>query len=239
MHLCLSAKRCILININISGQISMINKDIGLIEYSRAVDKGNCITHAVGAVLSVPAIILLALKADGLRHTLSAVVFGLSLLAVYTVSAVYHGLRDEKKKLTVRLIDHSTVPLLIAGTATPCALITLYEISAFHALAVFFLGWFSTFFGLFAKLFFFEKTRKITVAVYITAGFLMMCCALPFLGQFNSGGFGGIVFGNALYLTGALFCLLGRKRPALHIVFHIFTVLASGVHFAVIYQFVV
>ncbi len=217
----------------------MINKDIGLIEYSRKVDTGNCITHAVGAVLAVPALIMLVLKADGLRHTLSAVIFGLSLIAVYTVSAVYHGLKDEKKKLTARLVDHSTVPLLIAGTASPCALVTLYEISASHALAVLFLGWFSTLFGLFAKLFFFEKTRKITVAVYITASFLMMCCAVPFLGQIDSNGFGGIVFGNALYLIGALFCLLGRKRPALHIVFHIFTVLASATHFAVIYSFVV
>ncbi len=217
----------------------MINKDIGLIEYSKKVDMGNCITHAVGAVLSVPALIMLVLKADGLRHTVSAVVFGLSLLAVYTVSAVYHGLTDEKKKLTARLIDHSTVPVLIAGTATPCALITLYEISVFHALAVLFLGWFSTLFGLFAKLFFFEKTRRITVAVYIAASLLMMCCAIPVLGKINGNAFGGIVFGNALYLTGALFCLLGRKHPALHIVFHAFAVLASAVHFFVIYKFVV
>lgn len=217
----------------------MINRNIGLIEYSRKVDTGNCITHAVGAALSVSALIMLVLKADGLRHVASAVIFGLSLVAVYTVSAVYHGLTDEKKKLTARLIDHSTVPMLIAGTATPCALITLYEINVFCAFAVFFLGWFSTLFGLFAKLFFFEKTRKITVVVYITASFMMMCCAVPFLGQIDTNGFGGIVFGNALYLIGALFCLLGRKRPALHIVFHIFTVLASATHFAVIYKFVV
>ena len=217
----------------------MINKDIGLIEYSRKVDAANCITHAIAAVLGVPALVMLVLKAEGLRSAASAVIYGLSLIAVYTVSAVYHGLTDEKKKTTARLIDHSTVPVLIAGTATPCALMTLYEISVFHALAVLFLGWFSTLFGLFAKLFFFEKTRKITVAVYITASLIMMCCALPFLGQIDGNGFGGIVFGNALYLVGALFCLLGRKRPALHVVFHVFAALASAVHFAVIYKFVV
>lgn len=217
----------------------MVNKEIGLIEYSRKVDKGNCITHAVGAVLSVPALVMLVLKADGWRHIISAVIFGLSMLAVYTVSAVYHGLTDEKKKLTARLIDHSTVPMLIAGTATPCALITLYETNVFCALAVFFLGWFSTLFGLFAKLFFFEKTRKITVAVYIVASLLMMSCAIPVLGEINGNAFAGIVFGNVLYLIGALFCLLGRKRPSLHIVFHVFAVLASATHFAVIYKFVV
>lgn len=217
----------------------MINKDIGLIEYSREVDRGNCITHAIGAVLSVPALIMLVLKAQGIRPTVSVVIFGLSMLAVYTASAVYHGLTNPKKKTKARLIDHSTVPILIAGTATPCALITLYEIDVFHALAVFCLGWFSTLFGLFAKLFFFEKTRKITVAVYIISSLLMMCSAIPLLGKINGNAFGGIVFGNVLYLIGALFCLLGRKRPALHIVFHIFAVLATAVHFYVIYKFVI
>lgn len=217
----------------------MVNKDIGLIEYSKNVDKGNCITHAVGSVLSVSALVMLVLKAEGLRSMISAVVFGLSLIAVYTVSAVYHGLTDKRKKEIARLIDHSTVPILIAGTATPCALMTLYEISIPQALAVLALGWFSTLFGLFAKLFFFEKTRKITVAVYIISSFLMMCFAIPLLGQINGKAFGGIVFGNVLYLTGALFCLIGRKHPAMHIVFHIFTVLASAVHFFVIYTFVI
>jgi len=217
----------------------MVNKDIGLIEYSKSVDMGNCITHAVGAVLAVPALVMLVLKAEGLRANISAVIFGLSMFAVYSVSAVYHGLTDKKKKEIARLIDHSTVPVLIAGTATPCALMTLYEISIPQALAVLALGWFSTLFGLFSKLFFFEKTRKLTVAVYIISSFLMMCFAIPLLGQINGNAFGGIVFGNVLYLIGALFCLVGRIRPAMHIVFHIFTVLASAVHFFVIYIFVI
>ncbi len=217
----------------------MINKDIGLIEYSGRVDRANCITHAVAAVLSVPALVLLLIKADGVRSVVSAAVYGLSLVAVYTVSAVYHGLTDEKKKQTARLVDHSTVPVLIAGTATPCALISLYEISVFHALVVLFLGWFSVLFGLFSKLFFFEKTRKATVAVYIASGFLMMCCAIPLLGKLNTDAYGELVLGNALYLIGAFFCWLGKKRPVMHVVFHVFAVLASAVHFWVIYKFVI
>ncbi|MBQ5824982.1 MAG: hemolysin III family protein [Clostridia bacterium] len=216
----------------------MVNKDIGLIEYPKKVDMANCITHALGAALSAVALVMLVVKAEGLRADVSAWVFGLSLVAVYTVSAVYHGLTDPQKKLTARLIDHSTVPMLIAGTATPCALITLYEISVFHALAVFFLGWFSALFGLFAKLFFFEKTRRLTVAVYIVSSFLMMCSAIPLLGEIDGGAFGELVFGNALYLAGAFFCWLGKKRPAMHAVFHIFALLASAVHFFVIYRFV-
>lgn len=217
----------------------MVNRNIGLIEYSKKVDMGNCITHAVGAVLSVPALVMLVLKAEGLRSVASSVIFGLSMLAVYSVSAVYHGLTDKKKKEIARLVDHSTVPVLIAGTATPCALMTLYEISVTHALFVLFLGWFSAVFGLFAKLFFFEKTRKVTVAVYIVSCALMVGCAVPLLGQIDTRAFSEIIFGNALYLVGALFCLIGRKRPVMHVIFHIFVVLAGAVHYFTIYRFVI
>lgn len=217
----------------------MINKNIGLIEYSRRVDAGNCITHAIGAVLSVPALFLLVTKAEGFRETVSAIIFGLSLMAVYTVSAVYHGLPQGGAKQTARLIDHSTVPVLIAGTATPCALITLYNISVAHSIMIFVLAWGCTLFGLFAKLFFFEKTRKITVAVYIICCLVMISSGIPVLGKINGDAFGGLVLGNVFYLIGALFCGIGRKKPVFHIVFHIFALIASAIHFYVIYKFVI
>ena len=217
----------------------MAANKIDLIEYSKKVDFGNCITHAFGAVLSVPALIILILKAEGVRHMASAVIFGLSLIAVYTVSAVYHGLPPGEAKRTARLIDHSTVPMLIAGTATPCALITLYNISIFHATAIFVLAWACTLFGLFAKLFFFEKTRALTVAVYIGTSVLMLSSAIPVLGKINGDAFGGLLLGNAFYLVGAFFCGIGRKRPVFHIVFHIFALIASAIHFYVIYTYII
>ncbi|MBQ3044921.1 MAG: hemolysin III family protein [Clostridia bacterium] len=213
-----------------------INK-IKLIEYSGKVDFFNCLTHAFGAALAVIGFILMILKADTARKTVSALIFGISLVTVYTVSAVYHGLRQGEKKRIARLIDHSAVPFLIAGTASPCALITLYEINIPCSIALLFLAWFCTVFGLVSKLFFFYKLRKVTVAVYIISCAAMLCFAIPFLGEINSGAFGGILIGNALYLIGAAFCGMGIKRPALHIVFHVFTVMASSVHFLVIYVY--
>lgn len=217
----------------------MAANKIDLIEYSKKVDFGNSFTHAIGAVLSVPALIMLITKAEGFRETVSAVIFGLALIAVYTVSAIYHGLPQGEAKRIARRIDHSTVPMLIAGTATPCALITLYNISVFHAVAIFVLAWGCTLFGLFSKLFFFEKTRSATVAVYIGSSFLMMCSAIPVMGKINGGAFGGIVLGNVFYLVAAMFCGIGRKKPAFHIVFHIFAMIASAIHFYVIYIFVI
>ncbi len=212
---------------------------IDLIEYSKKIDFGNCITHAIGALLSIPALIMLIVKSEGLRSTVSALVFGISMLAVYTVSAVYHGLPQGEAKRVARRVDHSTVPMLIAGTATPCALITLYNISITHAIAIIVLAWGCTLFGLISKLFFFEKTRSLTVAVYIGTSLLMLSSAIPVLGKINGEAFNGLVLGNIFYLIGAVFCGIGRKRPVFHIVFHIFALIATAVHFFVIYLYVI
>lgn len=215
----------------------MIAQDVKLIEYSRKVDFFNCITHAIGAALSVIGFAAMIFRVDGARKIISALLFGLSLIAVYTVSAVYHGLKNGEAKRLARLADHSAIPFLIAGTATPCALITLYEISVPHSIAVLVLAWFCAVFGFVSKVFFFQKLRKVTVAVYIISCALMIGCALPLLGEIDSGAFGGIIAGCVFYLIGAVFCGIGIKKPSMHVVFHIFCVLASLTHYLVIIKY--
>lgn len=217
----------------------MITENVKLIEYPHKVEFLNSLTHAAGAVFSVIGFAVMVFNADGARKIISAVLFGISMITVYTVSAVYHGLKNGEAKRIARLADHSAIPFLIAGTATPCALVTLYEISIPHSLAVLILAWFCALFGFVSKVFFFEKLRKVTVAVYIISCALMVCCALPLLDKIDSKAFNGILLGNAFYLIGAAFCGLGIKRPALHVVFHIFCFLASLTHYLVIYEYIV
>lgn len=217
----------------------MVAEKVRLIEYSERVDFFNCVTHAIGAVLSVIGFAVMVFNADGARKIISAMIFGLSLIAVYTVSAVYHGLKNGEAKRMARLVDHSAIPFLIAGTATPCALITLYEISVPHSMAVLILAWFCAVFGLVSKVFFFEKLRKVTVAVYIISCALMIGCALPLLGDIDAEAFFGILLGCVFYLIGAAFCGLGIKRPTMHVVFHVFCILASLTHYLVIYEYIV
>lgn len=214
----------------------MIGNDVKLIEYSKKVDFGNCITHALGAVLSVAGLIFMIVRSGefGTRHMLSSVIYGIAMIAVYAISAIYHGLGKGEAKRIARLIDHSTVPILIAGTATPCALITLYDISIGHSLLVLILAWFCALFGMFSKLFFFEKLKAVTMAVYIVSCFVMLLSVVPIIGEFESGAFEGILLGCAAYLIGAVFCGLGIKREALHVVFHVFVMIGSAVHFYVI-----
>lgn len=209
----------------------MIGKDVELIEYSKRIDFWNCATHALGAVFSLAALIMLVAKAEDAWHMLSAVVYGISLMAVYTMSAVYHGIPGGEAKRKARLADHCTVPVLIAGTATPCALITLYEINHIHGIAILILAWLCTVFGIISKLFFFEKLKAVTMAVYIGSGALMLLSVIPVFNEIDTAAFGEILAGCACYLVGAILCGLGRKTPWLHAVFHIFVLLGSMFHF--------
>ena len=221
------------------GESGMLGADVKLIDYSRKVDVANCVTHAVGAVAAAIGFIFMLAKANGARSFLSAIIYCVALTAVYTVSAVYHGLPAGESKRIARLADHSTVPVLIAGTATPCALMTLWNISPSHCVFVMVAGWGCTFFGIFSKLFFFEKLKKVTVTVYIVSSLAMLVSVVPLLDKINGEAFGGLLLGNAFYLTGAVFCAIGRKREAMHVVFHVFTLAASAVHWFVLYSYVI
>ena len=216
-------------------------RQVKLVEYSKTVDLLNCLTHAVGSALSVFFLFLMLRKASGARPLVSALIYGISFFAVFTVSAVYHGLRDPEKKAKARLIDHSTVPLLIAGTATPCAMITLFEVSPGRCVLVMVLGWFCFFFGLFSKLFFFEneKMKAVTMAVYIISGATMLLSVVPIIDKIDRGAFMLLVYGCITYLVGAVLCAAGKKIPACHIVFHIFVLLGAVIHFYVIYRYVI
>lgn len=107
----------------------MKNKDsVELIEYTKAQDALNCATHALGAIFGAAVLVLLIKKAlplGSVRYTAAAVVYGLSIILLYGSSAVYHGLPRGEAKRTARLVDHLVIPVLLAGTATPCSLITL------------------------------------------------------------------------------------------------------------------
>ena len=216
----------------------MKNKDsVELIEYTKAQDALNCATHSLGAVLGAAVLVLLIKKALPLgsaRYTAAAVVYGLSIILLYSASAVYHGLPQGEAKRTARLVDHSVIPILLAGTATPCSLITLYNHNKICCAVVLLLGWGSVIFGLVAKLFFFQKTKAACVAVYIIAGAVMLSCSL----EINVHALLLLVFGCAVYLFGSIFCAVGRKHPWFHVPFHIFMVAGSMVHAYVIYEYI-
>ncbi len=218
-----------------------LTRDVSLIEYSEKTDFLNALTHAVAAAGALAGLVLLLLKAVplGVKETVSCVIYAITLIAVYTASTVYHALPQGEKRRKARLFDHLAIPLLLAGTTTPCALISLGRINSVHAYIVFFTAWICAAFGIAAKLFSFEKMKAIVMVVYFTGGTLMLASAFLVVRRLNRTGLALLVIGSVFYCTGALFCRAGIKKPQLHVVFHIFTVLGSLFHFLSIYLYVI
>ena len=219
-----------------------ITENIELIEYTKRQEILNSLTHAAGAVFAAAGLILCLnkVRGEGMRAVLSACVYCSAFFAVYASSALYHGLPPGEAKRLFRLFDHIAIPLLLAGTATPCALITLYRVSPFHGYAVFATGWFCAAFGIITKLFFFndKKLKTICMAVYFAGGASMLFSAIPRLGSINKTGFLLLCLGCLAYTAGAVFCRIGIKRPWFHTAFHVFVLAGSIIHFYVIYTYI-
>lgn len=216
----------------------MVGKDVKIVEYSRKVDILNYITHGFGAVLAVVGSIILFIRAEGLRQIVAVTVYGLALSAVYIVSTVYHSLKNGEAKRIARIVDHSTIPLLIAGTATPCALIILFDVSKPHGIIVFCLAWLCTLFGLFSRVFFFEKLKVWTIGVYIACCTLMIIVAVPLLGKIDIGEFLLVFAGCLVYLLGVVLYALGKKNEKIHPVFHVVVLIGSAIHYYVIFNLI-
>ncbi len=217
----------------------MPKTQVKVIEYTPKVDFWNCFTHVLGMVMSLVALIMLCLKAQGGREIFCGIIYALSMMAVYTVSSVYHAIKPSPLKAKARRADHCTVPLLIAGTATPCALVTLWAVSKPHGILVFSLAWFCAIFGIISKMFFFEKLKSLTMAVYIISSAVMLLSVIPLLGEINSGAFGKLVIGCMFYLAGCVLCGLGQRWQWLHALFHVLVLMGSATHLYVIYNFVI
>ena len=216
---------------------------VSLINYSRPWDISFCVSHAAGAVFGIAAHALAVsktLREGDATATEAALIYTMAFILVYTISALYHGLLPGKAKAFARRLDHMAIPILLAGTATPCALITLYNLSPVHGIVVFSAGWLCAAFGVITKLFFFnnEKMKIAVIAAYFVCGGAMLLSAVPLIGSINKTAFLLLVFGSALYSIGAVFCRIGIKHPPMHLPFHIFVLAGSIVHFFTIYHYV-
>ncbi|MBR4727807.1 MAG: hemolysin III family protein [Clostridia bacterium] len=216
---------------------------VTLVEYSAAQERANCLTHAAGAVCAAvcfAAALMKTVPTGSARRIVAAAVYCAAFLTVYVCSAVYHGLRPGPAKRTARRLDHMAIPLLLAGTATPCALISLHRVSPATGTAVFVIAWVCAAFGVISKLFLFESKlfKTLCMVVYFTGGAVMMLLAVPLLGQIDRTAFLLLTAGCLLYAAGAVFCRIGMRRPWFHTAFHVLVLLGSLVQFGVIYHYV-
>ena len=209
-------------------------KDRALPEYSRGEELMNTLTHVIGAVLGITALVLCILEAasnGNIWGVVGSSIYGASMIALYCVSSIYHGMKPGMGKKVMQVIDHCTIYLLIAGTYTPIVLSAFRP--RFPGLAWGLLGfvWGLAVLAVVLTAIDLKKYNVFSMACYIGIGWAI----LPFMKQtmqvLTLPGFLLLLAGGIAYTVGAVLYGLGGKRKWMHSVFHIFVVLGSALQF--------
>jgi len=202
-------------------------------------------THFIGAILSLLAVIFLTAKPaiTGTVSTpsvLGALIFGLSLLALYAASSVYHYVKLPPEALVrLRKLDHAMIYVLIAGTYTP---VTLGFMNPSDATAFLSVIWGIAAVGIVMKLFWLNAPRWLYTSLYIVMGWAIVFDWNAFSGV-PAGCLALIGAGGISYTLGAVF--YATKKPnfsekfGFHEIFHLFVVLGSVLHFTAVYVYII
>lgn len=197
----------------------------------------NVVTHAVGLALSIFGLVLLLLKAlkfnDG-KILLSFVIFGASLILLYAASTLYHSTRNLRRRFTFKIFDHIAIFILIAGTYTPFALVTLEGRTGWIILAV---VWGIALLGTILKLFFTGRFKILSTLLYVGMGWVIVFAIEPLNENLSLEGLWWLMGGGLAYTIGAVLYSISRIKFN-HAIFHFFVLLGSFCHFMAIYNHV-
>ena len=209
-------------------------RDRVLPDYTRGEELMNTITHIVGGVLAVAALVLCVVFAAQRRNVygiVSSAVYGASMIALYTVSSVYHGLPVGMGKKVMQVVDHCTIYSLIAGTYTVVSLSAIRPAYPKIGWGLFFFEWAMAIFATVLTAIDLKKFNVLSMICYIGLGWAV----LPFMGKtlevLTLPGFLLLLLGGIAYTVGAVLYGIGSKKRWMHSVFHIFVVLGSVLQF--------
>ena len=210
--------------------------------YSRGEEIFNMVSHIVGGAIGITAIALCSIFA-GIKGdpyaVVSGVIFGVTMLLLYTMSSIYHGLKpNTSAKKVFQIIDHCSIFILIAGTYTPIALCTMRELNTAEGWILFGVIWGIAILGITLNSIDLKKYRVFSMICYLVMGWLIVVRIGVLIDAVGIGPFWLLLSGGIAYTIGALFYGLGKKKW-FHSVFNVFCVIASVLHFLFILLYVI
>jgi len=205
--------------------------------YSSAEERLNIASHALGFVLSIVALVLLVVHASqhgDIWHIVSFSIFGTSLIILYAASTVYHSAKKAQTRSRLRVLDHSSIYVLIAGTYTPFTLVTLNGTTGW---TIFGVSWGLALSGIILKLFFTGKYKVASTLMYVFMGWIIIFAINPLVNNLSADGLFWLVAGGIAYTLGAI--LYGIKKIKYnHAIFHVFVLIGSFCHFVSVYFYI-
>ena len=217
--------------------------DRRLPDYTRGEEIFNMVSHIVGGGAGVAICALCVVKAflnSDAYQIVGAFIYGFSMIILYTISSVYHGLKSEMAKKVMQVIDHCAVFILISGTYTPIALTSLREYSTALGWTVFGVVWGVSALGMTLNAIDLKKCNIFSIICYLVQGWCIVLTGKTAINAIGTKGFLWLLAGGIAYTIGAvLYGIAGKKTVRyMHSVFHIFVVLGSILQFIAILFYV-
>lgn len=211
--------------------------------YTKGEEIFNMVSHIVGASMGIVATVLcivFAAKRANAYGVVASSIFGVTMILLYTMSSIYHGLKpNSKAKKVFQVLDHCSIFLLIAGSYTPFALCTLREYNTATGWTIFGIIWFMAIIGIILNSIDLKKYKKFSMICYLAMGWciIVRINILPML--LGRVGFTLLVAGGVIYTIGAILYGLGKKHKYMHSIFHLCIFFGSLLHFLCILLYVV
>jgi len=213
-------------------------KDIeGIKYYSSVEEKTNIISHAIGFILGIVALVLLVTYASlygNVWHIVSFSIFGTSLIILFAASTFYHSAKKPELRSRLRILDHASIYILIAGTYTPFTLVTLNGPIGW---SIFGTAWGLALTGIILKLFFTGKYKLISTLMYIFMGWIIVFAIKPVINNLSLEGLLWLFAGGTAYTIGAILYSI-KKIKFNHAIFHMFVLIGSSCHFVSVFFYV-
>ncbi|MEE0970014.1 MAG: hemolysin III family protein [Clostridia bacterium] len=218
-------------------------KVIPIPKYTHGEEIFNMVTHIVGGgfgvVVTALCVIFAALHGN-VMGVVSSAIYGGTMIVLYTMSSIYHGLRPSlTAKKVFRVIDHCSVYLLIAGTYTPIALCTVRNADPLTGWALFGAVWGMAALGITLTAVDLEKFKVFSMICYLGMGWCVIFSWKTATNALGPSGTAFVLLGGIAYTVGAVIYGLGKKLKYMHSVFHIFCVLGSLLQFFCIFFYVI
>ena len=211
--------------------------DPGAPRYSRREEAANSLTHGLGALLAIAGLAILVVSASrhgSARAVVGCVVFGTTLVILYVTSTLYHAVPHSRAKPVLRILDHSAIFLLIAGTYTPFTLVSLRGLWGWWLFGI---VWGLALAGIALRLSLGRRPTGLFVSLYLAMGWCVVVAVKPLLVAVAPGGLALLLAGGLAY-SGGLAFYLWRRLPYHHAVWHAFVLAGSAFHYAAVLLYV-
>lgn len=201
-------------------------------------DVADAVTHGLGAVLALVGLVVLVARAAVVGthwHVIAASIFGSTLVLMYTASTLYHAIPLPRAKRVLRIIDHSLIFFLIAGSYTPFALITLHGPWGWTLIAVI---WSLALAGVWFKVRATGRYEKLSLSLYLAMGWCALFTIKPLVQALEPAGLALLLAGGITYTGGVAFFVWERLRYH-HAIWHLFVLAGSVLHYFAVLLYVI